>query len=138
MIKLSLLLTLSLLCSCVGKVKYAATAPNGGTEVMEVWGLFGGSEAFETAGGTRWTGNRNKSFGQGAQAVTTIAGGIAYGKAVNSNNLAKTNAAIQQTAQQKNAAAAATEQARIAAEQATTETAIKAGAEVAPIVVTPP
>lgn len=65
-----------LLCSCVGPIKYSVTTPKG-TETLSIAGIFGGSEALETASGLRWTGNRNKSFGQGAQAVTAIAGGIA-------------------------------------------------------------
>lgn len=70
----SVILALAL-CSCA-QVKYSAfNAKTGATETFTL-NMLGGSEAMESAGGTRWTGNRNKSFGQGAQAVTAIAGGI--------------------------------------------------------------
>lgn len=111
----------ALLCSCVSSIDYTATAPDGGTEHMHVAGLLGGSEAFETAGGTRWTGNRNKSFGQGAQVVTAIAA-TAAGAYVNSS-LNASNAA---TTQQANAQAAATAQAKIAADAAAADAAAKA------------
>ena len=57
--------------ACVGPIKYTVTTDRG-TETLSIAGIMGGSEAFETASGWRWTGNRNKSFGQAVQGLTTM------------------------------------------------------------------
>lgn len=108
-----------LLSACVGKIDYTASAGDK-SEHMQVWGLFGGSEAFETAGGTRWTGNRNKSFGQAMQAAAAVAGSVASASVSKAQEVTKQKAndnatAITTQKQQLDAAAAAQQQADKAA-----------------------
>lgn len=59
------------LASC-SDLKYAAVAPNGGTENLHLT-TFGGSQSLESAGGTRYTSNHNKTAGQFFSAVTAVA-----------------------------------------------------------------
>jgi hypothetical protein len=131
--------SLCLLTGCVGGIDYTAQT-SAGSERMHVVGLMGGSEAFETAGGTRWTGNRNKSFGQAAQAATTMIGSWAYFKGQQSANalagLQNTNDA--KVAGQKIAADAATAQAALNAKGEAVKTAAEHGAEFAPIHISAP
>lgn len=105
----------ALLCAC-SQFKYTATSPSG-TETVAYTSL-GGSSSMETAGGTRLTQNHNKSFGQGAQTATSIAGGISLSVARKSDNAFKatqdTNAAGVATNANNNATSV--ELAKIAAE----------------------
>lgn len=86
------------LASCQMPIEYVAT--NGTkTESLKVWGSLGGSETLRTAGGMEWTGNRNKSFGQGAQAAGLAIGAYQAVKINSSNNAVTTAAGSQATAQ---------------------------------------
>ena len=122
------------LASCVGPIDYQASVDPHGVKMerMRTWGFFGGSESFETAAGTRWTGNRNKSTGQFFQAATAIVGSYAAASAHKSDNalsaVESTNA--QKTAAAKTAADAAVAQAaaETAAKSAAYDAALKAGA----------
>lgn len=127
--RLLLLLSQLLLISC-SNFQYTATAPNGGTETVAYF-TFGGSSAMETAGGTRLTQNHNKSFGQANQTAATAIGvwGAAYTR--NSDNALSATQSTNATTQSINAT-------NTAAKAATASEAIKAGAAVAPIKITPP
>lgn len=115
-----------LLVACQMPIEY--TASNGSkTETFKSWGVLGGSESWRTAGGLEMTGNRNKSFGQGAQAVTAVAGGIVAGQ----TNRAK-DASDALTTQQANKQAAAL------AAQKEANAAAAAAAKATPIITTPP
>lgn len=76
LMKRSHILLALLLASCEGFDYTASTDSHGNKFEHMHMNSLGGSQTTETAGGTRHTGNYNKSFGQGAQAVTAIAGGI--------------------------------------------------------------
>lgn len=95
-------LILAALCSC-SQLEYTATT-NAGTESFK-YTSFGGSETMETAGGTRYVGNRNKSTGQFFQTVTAVAGGISMAYAEKSKNALSATQAQQQTAREANARA---------------------------------
>jgi hypothetical protein len=71
-----LILAVQALASCEHFDYTASTDSRGNKSEHMLLDSFGGSQTTETAGGTRHTSNHNKSFGQAAQAVTAIAGGI--------------------------------------------------------------
>lgn len=112
----AVMLALAFIVSGCSDMQYNAVAVNGSSEAFRYRSL-GGSSAIETAGGTRVTQNHVKSFGQGAQAVTSIAGGISLSVARKSDNALKAT---------QDANAAATTQAKIAADAAAAESASRA------------
>lgn len=90
------LLPLLFLCSCQA-IKYSATSPTKTQPGKEdfVIASFGGSRTIDTAGGTRYTSNENKTAGQFFQ-TAGIGVGAYYKNATNSSNN------INATAQQAN------------------------------------
>ncbi len=124
--------------SCA-QLKYAAVAPTGGTENLTLT-TFGGSQSLESAGGTRYTSNHNKTAGQFFSTLAALAtvGGNAYvsgAKEVTNRAVSANAAGVAKNASDNAAAAAAAE---AAAKAATANAAIKAGAAVNPITVNPP
>ena len=122
---------LTILCllsaSCV-QLKYSAQTPKG-TETFAL-NSFGGGGVLDSAGGTRFTHNHNKSAGQFFQTVATVAGSVAGAYAKNSDNVAATAAGQQSTVQAVAAGKEATAQKAI--EAGVTTEAIKAGVTTIP------
>lgn len=63
---------LALFCASCVNFKYSATAKDGNTETFAL-NSFGGSQSLESAGGTRYTSNHNKTAGQFFQTVAAVA-----------------------------------------------------------------
>ncbi len=76
----TLFLFMALALSACSQLDYHATAKNGNTEDLKLT-TFGGSQSLESAGGTRYTSNHNKTAGQFFQTVAAVAGAI--GNSVN-------------------------------------------------------
>lgn len=66
-------LLLCLLCVSCSQLDYSAVAANNSTEHIKLT-TFGGSQSLDSAGGTRYTSNHNKTAGQFFQ---TVAAGFA-------------------------------------------------------------
>lgn len=74
------LIFVAMILSACSQLDYHATAENGSTENLKLT-TFGGSQSLESAGGTRYTSNHNKTAGQFFQTVAAVAGTI--GQSVN-------------------------------------------------------
>jgi len=110
--KTTLIILILALCSCA-QLEYSATTKAGSESFKYV--SFGGSESMETAGGTRYTGNRNKTAGQFFQTVTAVAGGISAASVSKSNNALSATQSTNAAAVTKNAADNVTKQTAIKA-----------------------